>query len=298
VKELKADDGMKSKNKYPSTKIEEVTTGEAKATSKEVQPNANKSYRGNVTSCGKKVSPALQYIPKRNKDESESSNRQANMLKELTLPVKRIEAVKLSSMPFAGFVAQNCLQNVALPTKRTDEGFDPNAYKLFAKAGYNPNEPTKLGKLPSEAATRQPREGLGYKQSSPLRISIRRASNNYIIVEDESAASNKPSVFDRLRRSHVRTSVFERLGPLKKGNKFRRNSQSIRTPASPKIHEISKDFQSLVPYRMRRQTKHVVSCTRQCHLWTVRRAITKYAWYQRMKSLLHSVPQRVFVATR
>ncbi|XP_070021773.1 uncharacterized protein [Nicotiana sylvestris] len=135
VKELKADDGMKRKNKDPSTKIEEVTTGEAKAASKEVQPNTNKSYRGNVTSCGKKVSLTLEYIPKRKKDESESSNRQANMLKELTLPVKRIEAV-------------------------------------FAKAGYNPNEPSKLGKLTSEAATRQPREGLGYKQSSPLRISI------------------------------------------------------------------------------------------------------------------------------
>ncbi|XP_070013590.1 uncharacterized protein [Nicotiana sylvestris] len=186
--ELKADDGMKSKNKEPLTKIEEVTTGEAKAASKEVQPNANKSYRGNVTSCGKKVSPALQYIPKRKKDESESSNRQANMLKELTLPVKRIEAVKSYSMPLAG------------------------------------------------------------------------VSNNYITVEDELAASNKPSVFDRLGRSPVRTSVFERLGPLKKGNKFWRNFQSIRTPSSPKIQEISKYFQSLVPSRMRRQTKLVVSC--------------------------------------
>ncbi|XP_070006610.1 uncharacterized protein [Nicotiana sylvestris] len=260
MKELKADDGMKNKNKEPSTKREEVTIGEAKAVSKEVQPNVSKSYRGNITSYGKKVSSALQYVPKRKKDEGEPSNRQANILKELTLLVKRIEAVKSSSMLFVGFVAQNHIQNVALPIKRTDKGFDPNTYKLFAKAGYNPNEPSKLGKLPSEAATRQPREGLGYKQLSPVRISIRRASNNYITVEDESTASNKPSVFDRLGKSPVKTSVFERLGPLKKGNKFRRNSQSIRTPVSPKIHEISKDFQSLVPSRMRRQTKLVVSC--------------------------------------
>ncbi|XP_070029780.1 uncharacterized protein [Nicotiana sylvestris] len=83
--------------------------------------------------------------------------------------------------------------------------------ELFAQAGYNPNEPSKLGKLPSEAATRQPREGLGYKQSSPVCISIRRASSNYINVEDESAASNRPSVFDWLGKSTVRTSVFERL---------------------------------------------------------------------------------------
>ncbi|XP_070019346.1 uncharacterized protein [Nicotiana sylvestris] len=244
VKELKADDGMKRKNNEPSTKREEVTTGEAKAVTKEVQPNANKSYRGNIASYGKKVSHALQYVPKRKKDEGESSNLQANMLKDLTLPVKRIEAVKSSSMPLVGFVAQNHLQNVALPTKRTDGGFDPNAYKLFAKAGYNPNELSKLGKLPSEAATRQPREGLGYKQPSPVRISIRRTSRNYITVENDYAASNRPSVFDRLGKSTVSTSVFERLGPLKKGNKFQRNFQSIRTPALPKIQKISKDFQS------------------------------------------------------
>ncbi|XP_070005785.1 uncharacterized protein [Nicotiana sylvestris] len=102
-------------------------------------------------------------------------------------------------------------ENVALPTKRTDEGFDPNAYKLFAKAGYNPNEPSKLGKLPSEAAMRQPREDLGYNQPSPVCISIRRANSNYITVENEYAASDKPSVFDRLGKSPVRTSVLERL---------------------------------------------------------------------------------------
>ncbi|XP_070015817.1 uncharacterized protein [Nicotiana sylvestris] len=151
-------------------------------------------------------------------------------------------------------------ENVALPTKRTDEGFDPNASKVFAKDGYNPIEPSKLGKLPSEVAMRQPRESLGYKQPSPVRISIKRASSNYISVEDESAASNMPSVFDRLGKSTVRTSVFERLGPLKKGNKFQRNYQNTRTPDLPKIHKISKDFQSLVPSRMKRQTKVMVSC--------------------------------------
>ncbi|XP_070022285.1 uncharacterized protein [Nicotiana sylvestris] len=112
VKELKADDVIKSKNDEPTTKRAKVTTGRVKDITEE----------------------------------------------ELTLSVKRIEAVKLSLKPLAGFVAQNRLQNVALPTKRTDEGFDPNAYRLFAKVGYNPNEPSKLGKLPSQATTRQPRE--------------------------------------------------------------------------------------------------------------------------------------------
>ncbi|XP_070049181.1 uncharacterized protein [Nicotiana tomentosiformis] len=107
---------------------------------------------------------------------------------------------------------------------------------------------------------RQPREGLGYKQPSPVHISRRRASINYITVEDESAASNKPFVFDRLGKSTVRTSVFEKLGPLKKGNKFQRNYQNTKTTALPKIQKISKDFQSLVHSRMNRQIKVMVSC--------------------------------------
>uniref|UniRef100_M1DQN8 Uncharacterized protein n=1 Tax=Solanum tuberosum TaxID=4113 RepID=M1DQN8_SOLTU len=40
-------------------------------------------------------------------------------------------------------IAQNQAQDVALPTKCTREGFDPNAYQLFVKARYHPNEPSK-----------------------------------------------------------------------------------------------------------------------------------------------------------
>ncbi|XP_070036194.1 uncharacterized protein [Nicotiana tomentosiformis] len=206
VKELKVDDVMNDNDDESTDKRAEVVADKTKVVAEKVHPNPNKSHKGNIVSHGVNSSD-------------------------------QIEAVKSSSMPLARFVAQNCLQNVALPTKRTDEG-----------------------KLPSEAATRQLREGLGYKQLSPVCISIRRASNNYITAEDESAASNKPFVFDLLGKSTVRTSVFERLGPLKKGNKFQRNFQSIRTPVSPKIQKISKDFQSLIPSRMRRQTKLLVSC--------------------------------------
>ncbi|XP_070046401.1 uncharacterized protein [Nicotiana tomentosiformis] len=228
VKKLKVDDVMNDKDGELTAKRAEVTAGKAKVVTEGVQPDTNKSHRGDIASYGKKVNPVLQYIPKRKKDE--------------------------------GFVAQNHLQNVALPTKRTDEGFDPNTYRLFARAGYNPNEPSKLGKLPSEAAKRKPHEGLGYKQPSPVRISIRRASSNYITVEDESAASNMPSVFDSLGKLTVRTFVFERLGSLKKWNKFQRNYRNTRTSASPKIQKISKDFQSLVYSRMKRQTKVMGSC--------------------------------------
>ncbi|XP_070057701.1 uncharacterized protein [Nicotiana tomentosiformis] len=212
VNDLKTYDLM---NDESTTKRDEVVADKTKVVVEKVHPNQNKSYKGNIVSHGKRVTPPLQNVPKKKKDKGESSNLQTNMIKGLTFPVKRIEAVKSSSIPLAGFVAQNHLQNVALPTKRTGEGFDPNAYRLFAKAGYNPNEPSKLEKLPSDVATRQLREGLGFKQPSPVHMSIRRASSNYIAVEDESAASNKPSVFDLLGKSTVRTSVFERLEGVK-----------------------------------------------------------------------------------
>ncbi|XP_070039983.1 uncharacterized protein [Nicotiana tomentosiformis] len=167
VKELKSDDVMKRKNDESATKRAEVTAGKAKVVVEEVHFNSNKSYRENIVSYGKKVTSALHYVPKKMKDEGESSNLQMNMLKGLTLPIKQIEAIKLSSKPLRKSVCQNSTQDIVLPTKRTDGGFDPNDYKLFSKAGYNPNKPSMLGKLPSEAATRQSRE-----ESRPTYLSV------------------------------------------------------------------------------------------------------------------------------
>ncbi|XP_070039293.1 uncharacterized protein [Nicotiana tomentosiformis] len=133
VKELKADDVMNDKDDESTTKRVEVIADKTKVVAEKVHPNQNKSHKGNIMSHSKKVTHSLQYVPKKKKDEGESSNLQTNMLKGLTLPVKQIEAIKSSSIPLAGFVAQNYLQNVALPIKRTDEDFDPNAYRLFAK---------------------------------------------------------------------------------------------------------------------------------------------------------------------
>ena len=86
----------------------------------------------------------------------------------------------MSSKGLEKLVPQDQVLDMALPTKRTREGFDPNAYKLFVNIGYNPSEPSALGKLPSEDTTRKAREGLGYSQPPPILISIRRASNNHI----------------------------------------------------------------------------------------------------------------------
>ncbi|KAH0702294.1 hypothetical protein KY285_016572 [Solanum tuberosum] len=125
-----------------------------------------------------------------NKEDSKlgNPNKMPNVIgvsSRLTLPVRQIDTMKSStkllgksvapkSLLHGKFVAPKSSQYEALPMKRTEEGFDPNAYRLLAKVGFDPNEPSKLGKLPSEPAMRQQREGLGYKQPSPIRVSIKR----------------------------------------------------------------------------------------------------------------------------
>ncbi|KAH0773265.1 hypothetical protein KY290_010402 [Solanum tuberosum] len=239
--------------KVISKRIDEAI-GNVKIDTKEPCPNLNE---GKIVFSKKKLTSGLCYVPKVKKEEDQSSNLQENALRGLTLPVRRIDAINLLPKLQGKSIAQNQVRDMTLPTIRTREGFDPNAYKLFVKAGYNPNEPSMLGKLPSEDTTRQAREGLGYSQPPPIRISIRRASNNHITFEDDVATPNKkPFVFDRLGESPARTSVFERLGPLKK-NKNMRSYLKVTTPAS---HLIRKDFKSLIPSRMRRRVELVVSC--------------------------------------
>lgn len=110
--------------------------------------------------------------------------------------------------------------------------------KIFTKDGYNANEPSKLGKLPSKDSNRQEHEVLGYKPPPPISISIRRAGSDYITIEKESTTSNKrPSIFDRLGVSTTRTFIFKRLGPLstKKRSKCQRSCINTTVYSLPRI---------------------------------------------------------------
>ena len=113
-------------------------------------------------SSKKKLTSRLCYVPKAKKEQDQSSNLQENALRGLTLPIIRIDAINLSSKLPEKSVAPDQVLDMTLPTKRTREGFDPNAYKLFVKVGYNPYEPLALVKLPLKDTTRQAHEGLGY----------------------------------------------------------------------------------------------------------------------------------------
>ena len=82
------------------------------------------------------------------KKQDQPSNLEENALRGLTLPIRRIDAINLFAKFPEKSVAQDQVLDMALPTKRTREGFDLNAYKLFVKEGYNPSDPSALGKLP------------------------------------------------------------------------------------------------------------------------------------------------------
>ncbi|KAK4342704.1 hypothetical protein RND71_038520 [Anisodus tanguticus] len=106
----------------------------------------NKVPNTNGASSSKKG--ILRYVSKDKKDEG-------GTLGGLIIPVKKIDTIKSSAKLLGKFVAPNLPQNEALPMKHTEEGFDPNDYKLLTKARYNPNEPSKLGKLPLEPIVRK-----------------------------------------------------------------------------------------------------------------------------------------------
>ncbi|XP_071909818.1 uncharacterized protein [Coffea arabica] len=186
-----------------------------------------------------------------------------------------IEPVKIDKVSLQGFVRpkeEPAVEHYSLPTNRTQEGFDPNAYRLLAKAGYNPNEKNTLGKLPPEVTGERthgltPTQkilkergynvesssmGLGYQPPSPVRIMIKRASCNYVNEEME-VTSRKRSVFDRLGNKSKRTSVFDRLGPQPK---------NLKSPVHERLGSKKQEYQvareeSLTPIKKNRPRKRV-----------------------------------------
>jgi hypothetical protein len=144
------------------------STGEVKLESEILKPDlpteVEEEAKQNGNSKGKmkqqgfetvKLAPVLRYVPitKRKVGQSPFFRDEESILKslqELTLLVAKITKTTLSCQPLQGFTRPSqapTIEHGSLPTKRTEEGFDPNAYKLMAKAGYNHKEPNGLGDL-------------------------------------------------------------------------------------------------------------------------------------------------------
>ena len=168
--------------------------------------------------------------------------------------------------PLKGFVksASDSIKEGSLPNKRTKEGFNPKAYRLLAKSGYDFNNPSQLGQLYSDCveeksqglnqtqsklrkqgyAIETSKMWLGYSSQEPARISAKGKNESWTtlhisieVAEKESQAEPTPrsSVFDRLTSPTPRESIFNRLSisiPTKEGTSCVRRSAFDRLGSS------------------------------------------------------------------
>ncbi|KAL0405086.1 UNVERIFIED_CONTAM: hypothetical protein Slati_3822500 [Sesamum latifolium] len=151
--------------------------------------------------------------------KNDSSTIKVELSKDLILPLTQISLKQPSKPPLKGFVPSTQEEEGGHEALTIDEkGFDPKAFKLLVKAGYNPKEKPSLGKLPPEAtgkmlhglnatqimlkekghAVQDSRVGLGFTPPKPVRIVIKRVNSNYVIegfssTEDDKGKENLSS---------------------------------------------------------------------------------------------------------
>ncbi|KAK4381669.1 hypothetical protein Sango_2945000 [Sesamum angolense] len=202
-----------------------------------------------------------------------------------------------SKPPLKGFVPSTQEEEGGHEALAIDEnGFDPKAFKLLIKAGYDPKEKLSLGKLPPEAtgkklyglnatqimlkekrhAIQDSRVGPGFTPLKPVRITIKRVNSNYISegfssTEDHKREENlRESVFNRLgpHRKELhgianRQSVFDRLGPCKRVRHKKKCAFKVAVRLKKNIKSShTQKLRSLIPSRMKRQTTLTISCGR------------------------------------
>lgn len=86
---------------------------------------------GKVMSLKKKPTSRCFHVLKVNKEEGKSYNLQENSLRGLTLPIRLIDMINLSSKFPERSIVRNQVRDVALLTKLTREGLDTNALKYI-----------------------------------------------------------------------------------------------------------------------------------------------------------------------
>ncbi|KAL0405376.1 UNVERIFIED_CONTAM: Transposon Tf2-12 polyprotein [Sesamum latifolium] len=225
--------------------------------------------------------------------KNDSSIIKVELSKDLILLLTQMK--QPSRPPLKGFVPSTQEEEGGHEALAIDEKrFDPKAFKLLVKVGYNPKEKPSLGKLPPEAtgkmlhglnatqimlkekghAVQDSRVGLGFTPPKPVRIAIRRVSNNYVVegfssTEDDKGKENsRESVFNRLdphrKALHGITnkqSVFDRLGPRKRMGYQKKGAFKVTAYSKKNIKSSpTQKLRSLIPSRMRRQTTLAISC--------------------------------------
>ncbi|KAL0367528.1 UNVERIFIED_CONTAM: hypothetical protein Sradi_3642900 [Sesamum radiatum] len=151
--------------------------------------------------------------------KNDSSTMKVELSKDLTLPLTQINLKQPSKPPLKGFVPSTQEEGGRHEALAIDEeGFDPKAFKLLVKAGYNAKEKLCLGKLPLEATGKKlhglnatqimlkekrhviqdSRVGLGFIPPKPVRIAIRRVSSSYVVEGFSSTEDDKGKKSERI----------------------------------------------------------------------------------------------------
>ncbi|KAM2157067.1 hypothetical protein ACFX1R_042685 [Malus domestica] len=172
------------------------------------------------------------------------------------LPLIQLDDTKVSK-PSQGFIKPlpKGAEPSSLPTKRTEEGFDLNAYKLMSKAGYDFASPSNLGKKVSNTVNNKERDltkaqkklrehgyevdnnkdRLGFTPNMPVKISrkVKNASTQHISMsvdqnQDELKPTPRTSIFYRLNHSKPRISALDQIG----GQDRTSVSKQLNTPTS------------------------------------------------------------------
>ena len=132
-------------------------------------PKPNSEVRQKFCEEKKEAPMVLRYVPMskwkegqspfglmmETKDKCKKSIQEDNIAilkSDFTLPLPKLDQVVSTKPPLKGFTRamSNLVEEDSLPVRRTEEGFDPKAYKLLAKSGYNFKNPPQLGQLYSD----------------------------------------------------------------------------------------------------------------------------------------------------
>ncbi|XP_027102394.1 uncharacterized protein [Coffea arabica] len=149
--------------------------------------------------------PILRYIPRSKKEEGQSSFIRNDTLNVLLTKIESVKSEKVSLQGFVRPKEEPAVEHYSLPTNRTQEGFDPNAYRLVAKVGYNPNEKNALDKLPPEV-TGEKTHGL-----TPTQKMLK--ERGYNIENSSMGLGYQPPSPPKNLKPHV----YEKLGSKKQG---------------------------------------------------------------------------------
>ncbi|KAM2695530.1 hypothetical protein EV1_040015 [Malus domestica] len=156
------------------------------------------------------------------------------------LPLTQLSNAKVARLPqFFVKALPKWAEPIFLPTKRIEEGFDPNAYKLMSKAGYDFASSSNPGKKVSNTINNKERDlietqkklkkhgygvnnnkaRLGFTPNAPMKISskAKNASTQHISVsieqdQEEPKSAPRTPVFNRMNHLRPRTSAFDHIG--------------------------------------------------------------------------------------